>query len=423
MNTRRQFFGALAATVAASAADSKKQPVILVRNGWQWENIGDIAHTPGTLALVEKHVPEARLLLASTGLDGAAREMLQRRFPRLTIIPTLNPKTEPLAQAFKDADLLLHGSGPGVSAELLNSWQAATNKPSGIFGVTVSANEKTGKLDPKLQATLDKTDFVYTRETHSLANLQKNAVKAKHMAFAPDSTFAFDLQDEAKWREFAAANQLRGSKFIAVIPRLRYTPYHQFKKTTMSADQIKHRMEVNELHKEEDHAKLREVIIAWVRKTKGKVLLCPEMTYELGIIGPLLYDPLPADVKPSVVARKTYWMPDEAASTYRDAQAVVSCECHSPILAAANGTPFFYVRQPEDTIKGQMYADLGVADWAPRIEQTTGPALAEAVLAACARPEQSRKRAREVAQKAQSLQAKGMQSVRESLGLPRKEKS
>ncbi|MEX0882780.1 MAG: hypothetical protein WDZ72_04835, partial [Cyclobacteriaceae bacterium] len=47
-------------------------------------------------------------------------------------------------------------------------------------------------------------------------------------------------------------------------------------------------------------------------------------------------------------------------------------ECHSPILAAVKGTPAFYLRQPEDTIKGQMWYDIGLSDWVFEIEQTEG---------------------------------------------------
>ena len=52
-------------------------------------------------------------------------------------------------------------------------------------------------------------------------------------------------------------------------------------------------------------------------------------------------------------------------------------ECHSPIIAAANGTPCFYLRQPEDTIKGQMYYDLGFNDWVFEIDNTTGKQIAD----------------------------------------------
>lgn len=117
-------------------------------------------------------------------------------------------------------------------------------------------------------------------------------------------------------------------------------------------------------------------MIAWVRETGHKVLVCPEMTYEIDIMDELLINPLPADVKPFIVKRG-YWLPDEAASVYAKAHTVLSFECHSPIIAAVNGTPCFYLRQPEDTIKGQMYYDLGFNDWTFEINQTEGKQIAD----------------------------------------------
>ena len=90
----------------------------------------------------------------------------------------------------------------------------------------------------------------------------------------------------------------------------------------------------------------------------------------------LLIDPLPDDIKP-FVTKRGYWLPDEAAAVYSQAFAVISFECHSPILSLVNGTPAFYLRQPEDTIKGQMYYDLGLSDWVFEIEQVTGSDIAE----------------------------------------------
>src|SRR5690606_9218725 len=119
---------------------------------------------------------------------------------------------------------------------------------------------------------------------------------------------------------------------------------------------------------------------AWVRETGLKVLVCPEMTYQLDIIHPLVIDPLPDDVKQNVVARKTFWLPDEAASVYKRAHAVISMECHSPIIAAAQRTPFFYLRQPEDTIKGQMYYDIGLSDWVFEIDDRSGTEIASALM-------------------------------------------
>ncbi|NJM94242.1 MAG: hypothetical protein HC842_05880 [Cytophagales bacterium] len=96
------------------------------------------------------------------------------------------------------------------------------------------------------------------------------------------------------------------------------------------------------------------------------------MSYQIDIMDELLLDPLPDDVKPSVVKKSEYWITDEAASVYQRAFAIVSMECHSPIIAYANNTPAFYVRQKEDTIKGQMYNDLGLADWVFEIDAVSG---------------------------------------------------
>jgi hypothetical protein len=99
------------------------------------------------------------------------------------------------------------------------------------------------------------------------------------------------------------------------------------------------------------------------------------MTYQIELAKEQLVEPLPADVKKNVVWRDTYWGPDEAASVYRVAQAVVSIECHSPLIALHNGTPAFYVRQPTDTCKGQMYRDFGSDDWFFEIDDTNGAQL------------------------------------------------
>jgi len=160
---------------------------------------------------------------------------------------------------------------------------------------------------------------------------------------------------------------------------------------------------------------VREAIVSLVRKTGYKVLLCPEMTYQLDIIGPLLYDPLPEDVKAKVVRRTTFWLPDEASAVYRRAAAVLSCENHSPILAVVAGTPCIYVHQPEDGIKGHMWEDVGLKDWCMEIEQTTGQAIAARLLEIHAKGEASRARARDAAAYAQRIQRERAAFIRNLL--------
>ena len=58
---------------------------------------------------------------------------------------------------------------------------------------------------------------------------------------------------------------------------------------------------------------------------------------------------------------------------------MISVECHSPLIALHHGTPAFYVRQPTDTCKGQMYRDIGADEWFFEIDRDE---RAKAVVAA-----------------------------------------
>ncbi|MCU1233789.1 MAG: hypothetical protein JWP63_1756, partial [Candidatus Solibacter sp.] len=173
------------------------------------------------------------------------------------------------------------------------------------------------------------------------------------LEFGPDAQFGMKLRDNPKGLALLNASGLVEGKFLCVIPRLRYTPYN--------VDEVKDA--INARTAPGDHAKLREMIVADVKNTGNRVLACPEMTYQVALAKEMLVDPLPAEVKKNVVWRDSFWMPDEAASVYARAQAVVSAECHSPLIALRNGTPTFYVRQPTDTCKGQMYGDFAADDW------------------------------------------------------------
>ena len=361
-----------------SLVNNKTNPTILLVSGWQDVNIGDIAHTPGLLHILEKYIPKATVILWKRSRGEEVKKLLNKNFPNVTIVyggvnQEKNVENPEIMEAFKKADLMIHGSGPSlVGGDNLASWIKHTNKPFGVFGTTL---ENPSKYH---QDILQKAAFIYTRETKSIEHLKKAGISGEHIQFAPDATFFMNIRDDKKGFAFLEANGLTDKKFICVVPRLRYTPYHKFNANNIgwSAEKIKQVEETNEKYKEIDHAKLREAMIAWVRETGNKVLICPEMTYEVDIMDELLIHPLPEDVKPFIVKRG-YWLPDEAASIYSKAHTILSFECHSPIIAAANGTPCFYLRQPEDTIKGQMYYDLGFNDWVFEMDQTTGKQITE----------------------------------------------
>jgi polysaccharide pyruvyl transferase WcaK-like protein len=296
-----------------------------------------------------------------------------------------------------------------------DAWRKTTGKPYGFYGITVTlaGEAASAKLDERARSLFNGSKFLYTRETASLANLKTAKIDGPKMGLAPDSTFSFDIRDDATGDAFLKANGLEPGKFMAFVPRLRLTPYHLIRKThNYSQAEIDRRTSINEKNAESDHAKMREAIVAFVRKTGGKALLCPEMTYELDIMEPLLERPLPEDVKSKVVRRKTFWLPDEAASVYARAVAVVSFECHSPIIAAAVGTPCMYLHQPEDGIKGQMWKDVGLADWYFEIEQARGAEIAARVLEIAGKRAAARAKVAEAAEFARRKQAETMQTVR-----------
>jgi polysaccharide pyruvyl transferase WcaK-like protein len=119
----------------------------------------------------------------------------------------------------------------------------------------------------------------------------------------------------------------------------------------------------NEELKERDHVPLREAIMAVVRETPLKVLLCPEDITQMAVSKELLFDKLPADVRSRVVWRERYWLTDEALSTYVRSAGVFGSEMHSPIMAVGNGIPAIVCRFAEQTSKGIMWRDIGLGEW------------------------------------------------------------
>ena len=366
---RRTF---LAAPLALAARPRRAAPAakhILLRSSWQTVNIGDIAHTPGMLALLEKHRPRDRVTLWPNSLGRDVEAMLTARFPRLAIAKTEAQKTD----ALQGCDFLLHGSGPGLVGHAAAAAAQKVGKPYGFAGVTLSDAELKTYRD-----LLAGAKFVCCRDTDSLRALENAKIDGPATAFGPDATFALDLRDDAAADKLLAAHNLEAGKFLCAVPRLRWTPYWEIKPDAVKPNPA--RSAVNEAFAERDHAKMREAIVAWVTRTGTRVFLVPEMTYAVSRLRPLLYDPLPDSIKPKVAVLDRYWLTAEAASVYAKAAAVLSFEMHSPILAVAAGTPAVLLRQPTDTRKGQMWRDVGLGDWAFEIDAATGGQIAERIV-------------------------------------------
>src|SRR5262245_42010577 len=123
---RRDFLAAtlpICLTGSLRGSDSRP-PRVLLRSSWQTVNIGDIAHTPGVLALLEKHVPAAEIRLWPSKVDNGVEDLLVARFPKLRIVKG----AEQLKSAFAECDFLLHGSGASLVAEKdVVRWSSETN--------------------------------------------------------------------------------------------------------------------------------------------------------------------------------------------------------------------------------------------------------------------------------------------------------
>lgn len=386
------------------------RPRILLRSSWQTVNIGDIGHTPGMLRLLERHLPEAELSLWACDLGHGVDAMLARDFPRVKIFtgPRAEdgaPMCEEGRKLWEEADLLIHGSGPYVvTPRTVEDW-ARTGRPYGIYGVTLE------NFNESLVGLLTGAAFVFCRDTVSLRAARAAGVRCPRMEFAPDAAFAADDRDDEPADRFLAKHGLEEGEFISVISRLRYTPYFKIRNLPPTEQEIE-RHRISEAHKEGDHERLRKVIIAWVRATGKKVLLCPEMTYEIELTKEQLIDRMPADVKPFLVWRDTYWRPDEATSVYARSLAVVSMEMHSPILACAVDTPAFYLRLPTDTCKGQMWRDIGLPEWIFEVEESDGDEIAEALITLVNEPDRTREKLTHARARVAHLQAHSMAVVR-----------
>lgn len=413
MLTRRRFLTQSAATAAGAALSSSlfaaatkagRPPRILLRSSWQSVNIGDIGHTPGALSLIEKHFPEAEITLWPGNLGHGSRQLLTAGYPRLKIVEgSLDKENKPnnaaLAKLWEETDLYLSGSGSGFPASNhAVAFHKATGKPVGVFGVSTdpisgigpnrdaeggtlkSIRERALKLPPThlpddLRYIMDRAAFFFCRDTISRDYLKAQGVKTPILEFGPDAQLGMHLRDDAKGFAWLKAKGLEDGKFICVIPRLRYTPYYRIREGAKRTPADDIRDAINNRTTEQDHAKLRDMMISYVKATGNKVMVCAEMTYQVEMGKEVLVDPLPAEIKRNVIWRDSYWLPDEAASIYSKAQCVISVECHSPLISLHVGTPTFYVRQPTDTCKGQMYRDIGADDWFFEVDETNGAQL------------------------------------------------
>ena len=400
MNRRHFLTTALASTLSSLAAAESRPRRIVLRSSWQTVNIGDIAHTPGVLALLEKHLPDVEVRLWPSNVDNGVDEMLTKRFPKLKIIKG----RDDILAALKECDFLLHGSGPGFVAQKdVAKWHKETGKPYGIYGITFASTSDEAK------DLLSGAKFVYFRDSVSLQFAKDRGINSPIMEFCPEGSFAVDLRNDAAAAAFLKANGLEQGKFLCCIPRFRNTPYWKIKKGYAFDPKKDAR---NQAMKEHDLAPLRQAIVEVVKQTDMKVLVCPEDASQMEICKEMLIDKLPDDVKSRVAWRPNYWLTDEALSTYVRSAGLFGAEMHSPIMCIGNGIPAIVCRWAEQTSKGYMWRDIGLNEWLFNMdEESEIPGILPAVLAMAKDPASAKAKAEKAREIVQQRQRDTMQIV------------
>lgn len=391
--------------------DANARPVILVRSGWQTVNIGDVAHTIGMLNLLQERYPNTKLILWPDDIRGEVEPLLRSYFPTVEIVhgkfDADKKVTAPdVLAAFDRADLFLCSSGPdvGIASAVFAEWHRhhagdVKNHPYGFFGLTVDRESMFARIKQRDvfstqdRKIVDNAAFFFARDTASLDYLRRQKVTTPVLDFTPDAVFAVNQYDTARANAWLKTNGLEKGGYICVIGRTRFAPYYKIKGLPRTENDAVCD-EYNARHLENDLGKIRAAITRFIKETRKKVVLCPEMTFEVELAKTEIYDKLPEEIRRNVVWKSEYWMPDEAAAVYRDAIALLSMECHSPIIAAAAGVPAIYLRTETETNKGQMWNDLGLGDRMFSLDDAnvTGDRLADELIAILEDPRAAREK-------------------------------
>ena len=376
---RRSFLHQSSAALAASGLSSRafaegKPRTIVLQSAWATHNIGDIGHTPGTLRVIEEHLPEVKVVLWAMKLDERVTAMLNKRFPKVEIIQGnlagKEAKDEKLRAAIRGADLYIRNSGMGQDTNFMQFCQKA-GKPYGLFGQSYFPDMVEGKDAEERKALLNNAAFIYTRETKTLSILKNAGVKTPVLEFGPDGCFGIDVRDDERGLATMKKLGLEEKKFITI----------QLRTHTPSAPGVddKRPQKLNPLHPtpemiaddERRAAKYRELIARWVKKTGHKVLIAPEVKKEMEHNKRFIYDRLPPEIQKHVVNLDEFWNADEAASVFARAHTIVCHEPHSPIIALANGTPIIHTFSEFHSPKCWMFKDIGLPEWLLEFDTTS----------------------------------------------------
>jgi polysaccharide pyruvyl transferase WcaK-like protein len=382
MPTRRHFISAVTAALGGSlfAADGKTK-TILLQSAWDTINIGDIGHTPGTLRVLEQHLPEVKVIVWAMKVDERILAMLKARFPKVEFLQgKLDGKSEKdleLQEAVKSCDLFIRNSGMGQDLSYMKFCRQHGRR-YGLFGQSFFPTMVQGEGAEERIELLNAAAFIYTRETKTLSILQSAGVKA---AFGPDGCFGIDVRDDERGLATMKKLGLVQKKFITVMIRTNTPKYPGVDDPRPEKLNPLHPTPQQIADDERRAAKFRELVTLWVKRTGHKVLIAPETIKEMGHNKRLIHDPLPPEIQKHVVNLEYFWNADEAASIFARAHTIVCHEPHSPIIALANGTPIIHTYSEFHSPKCWMFKDIGLPEWLLEMDETPVEKMAETLFA------------------------------------------
>jgi hypothetical protein len=413
-----------------------RQPRILVHSGWNRYNFGDVAHTPGLLALLQAHIPEAEVRLWMSSYPEWLSPYIGARFPGVECFAgqlggAHGPTDAAVEEAFGWADLFLYNSGPVFNHghELIpggpvrtsgwrgfdwNATMAPVAKvcyalsrgvPFGLFGQ--SFIHIAPPADAVLPDILSRAAFVSTRETESLAYLRRLGVRAPDMGFTPDAAWAFDLRDDERVVPWLRGLGLEEGRFLAMTTR--YPP--------IGVDEAWDR--------QRQVAFFGQVVADWVETTGLPIVLIPEMARSIALNRELIYEPLPDALKAHVVLDDSLWTPEEDFWTPDMAQSVISrARCylnvdHHGILQGMGGAgvPCVHPRQPQAGRKARVLEDIGLGTWLFDLYADGAAPVSAALREIHADPAAARERVRAAVDQVRAAHTERMGAIRTLLGV------
>jgi polysaccharide pyruvyl transferase WcaK-like protein len=406
----------LLSTPALALAQAPRKKILL-RTGWQMRNIGDVCFTPAMLGAIRKYIPEADVTCWAANIDEPGRRMIRRDFPDARFLDGSalapgKPTPPEILRAFAETDLFLYNSGMVINYGLhgvhdmartigqVTPFHLAANagKPYGTWAQTFDIIDP--PADIVLRKILSGASFLFTRETISIGVLKQAGVRGPHIAFAPDIAFQYNQRNGEAAAAFLKSENLERGRFLVAM--IHYA--------------VLDRPGVRE-RGPEYVAKMRDVLIRWVRETKLPVLVAPEDEREIEIGKQQLIDPMPDDVKPYMKLRKTFWLPDEALSVFLASRTMFNMEPHGNIMALANGLPCLHCYEWAFGKKAEMFKDLGIGEWAFHLATATPQQMSETLLAVHRDYEGAQRKRKAAIARATELTAAGFRVIRKSLGL------